>query len=123
MRDLILRMVAPTADGDPVTSRVSQQLLGNDEESEAVIGALIDARLVTSDGATVGLAHEALVRAWPRLQDWLDEDTEGQRILRHLTLRPTGGRRWSDRTLSSIGASASRGAGVAGSGQAQPDVG
>ena len=42
------------------------------------------ARLVTSDDGVVQLAHEALARAWPRLRGWLDEDVEGQRILRHL---------------------------------------
>ena len=39
---------------------------------------------MTSDGDTVGLAHEALVRAWPRLSSWLDDDVEGQRIFGHL---------------------------------------
>ena len=42
------------------------------------------ARLVTSDDDTVELAHESLARAWPRLRGWLDDDVEGQRILRHL---------------------------------------
>ena len=47
---------------------------------------LVAARLVTSDDGVVELAHEALARAWPRLQGWLDDDTEGQRILRHVSL-------------------------------------
>ena len=41
---------------------------------------------MTSDDQTVALAHEAVVRAWPRLQSWLDEDIAGQRSLRHLSL-------------------------------------
>ena len=41
---------------------------------------------MTSDDETVELAHESLARAWPRLQTWLDDDVEGQRILRHLAL-------------------------------------
>ena len=43
-------------------------------------------RLVTAaqDTDTVTIAHESLVRAWPRLRTWLDEDVEGQRILAHL---------------------------------------
>ena len=45
---------------------------------------LVAARLVTSDGDVVELAHEALARAWPRLRGWLDDDVEGQRIFRHL---------------------------------------
>jgi WD40 repeat protein len=46
----------------------------------------VRARLVTSDDHTVELAHESLARAWPRLRSWLDDDVEGQRILRHLAL-------------------------------------
>ena len=36
------------------------------------------------------LAHEALVRAWPRLRGWLDEDRAGQQIRRHLTIAAAG---------------------------------
>ena len=49
-----------------------------------LIELLVAARLVTSDDDVVELAHEALARAWPRLRGWLDDDVEGQRILRHL---------------------------------------
>ncbi len=41
---------------------------------------------MTTDGDAVELAHEALARAWPRLRDWLDDDVDGQRILRHLAV-------------------------------------
>ena len=37
-------------------------------------------------------AHEALARAWPRLQVWLDEDAAGQLVLRHLN---TAARGWN----------------------------
>jgi hypothetical protein len=40
--------------------------------------------LTTSEGA-VEVAHEALIREWPRLRDWLDDDREGLRLMRHLT--------------------------------------
>jgi WD40 repeat protein len=43
------------------------------------------ARLVAVDGDTLQIAHEALVRVWPRLRGWLDDDVEGQRTLQHLT--------------------------------------
>ena len=45
----------------------------------------MSSRLVTSDAGVVEIAHEALARAWPRLQGWLEEDVEGQRILHHLS--------------------------------------
>jgi len=31
------------------------------------------------------VSHEALIRGWPRLQAWLDEDRAGLRIQRRIT--------------------------------------
>ncbi|MCK7510808.1 MAG: hypothetical protein MZV70_46565 [Desulfobacterales bacterium] len=31
------------------------------------------------------MAHEALIREWPTLRGWLDEDRDGLRLHRHLT--------------------------------------
>ena len=52
---------------------------------EQVLKTLADARLLTTseDGAEV--AHEALIREWPTLQSWLDEDRDGLRLHRQLT--------------------------------------
>jgi len=33
---------------------------------------------------TVEVAHEALLREWPRLRTWLEEDRDGLRLMRHL---------------------------------------
>jgi WD40 repeat protein/DNA-binding SARP family transcriptional activator len=84
LRDLMLRLVTPTPEGDPVRGRVARHVVATDDEHERLIETLVGARLVTSDERMVELAHESLVRAWPRLRDWLDDDIEGQRILRHL---------------------------------------
>jgi WD40 repeat protein len=46
---------------------------------------LADARLVTTGEDTVEVAHEALIREWPLLRGWLEEDREGLRVHRHLT--------------------------------------
>ena len=51
-----------------------------------LLDELAGARLVTVDRDTVELAHEALIRHWPRLQEWLAEDREGLEIHRQLTL-------------------------------------
>ncbi len=59
--------------------------MATDAAHDELVELLVGARLVTSDDGVVELAHEALARAWPRLRGWLDEDVEGQRILRHLT--------------------------------------
>ncbi|HYU86738.1 MAG TPA: BTAD domain-containing putative transcriptional regulator [Kribbellaceae bacterium] len=86
LRDLLLRLVTPGPEGEPVRSRLPRRLVVTSPENDAMIDLLVGSRLVTSDDGVVELAHEALARAWPRLRDWLDEDLEGQRILHHLAI-------------------------------------
>ena len=75
-----------TDEGEPVRSHLSQSWVASDQQHERLIELLVAARLVTSDDEGVELAHEALARAWPRLRGWLDDDAEGQRTRRHLTV-------------------------------------
>ncbi|MDS0140124.1 MULTISPECIES: hypothetical protein [unclassified Amycolatopsis] len=51
----------------------------------AVLENLAAARLIVLDGDSVEIAHEALLRSWPRLRGWLAEDREGLRVHRELT--------------------------------------
>jgi WD40 repeat protein len=55
-----------------------------DGETAAALESLVDSRLVTVDEGTVEVAHEALLREWPRLRSWLEEDAEGRRLHQHL---------------------------------------
>ena len=50
-----------------------------------VLLTLADARLITTDQNTAEVAHEALIREWPTLRGWLEEDREGLRLHRRLT--------------------------------------
>ena len=93
LRDLFLRLVTPTPEGEPVRSRVPLRMVAASPDHERLIGLLVDARLVTSDDGALELSHEALTRAWPRLQTWLDDDVQGQRILRHSASLPIPGTR------------------------------
>ncbi|WP_328497349.1 XRE family transcriptional regulator [Streptomyces sp. NBC_00414] len=54
-------------------------------EVRDVLDRAADARLLTLDHERVELAHEALIRCWPRLRDWLAEDRAGIRVHRDLT--------------------------------------
>ncbi len=58
---------------------------GGADRLEPVLTVLVGSRLVTVGDDTVEVAHEALIREWPRLRDWLDEDRETLRALRHLS--------------------------------------
>jgi WD40 repeat protein/DNA-binding SARP family transcriptional activator len=90
LRSILLRLVTPSIDGDPVRCRVPTGTLIGDHQRERIVALLVRARLVTADADTVQLAHEALARAWPRLQTWLDEDATGVRVLRHLATAAAG---------------------------------
>jgi WD40 repeat protein/class 3 adenylate cyclase/energy-coupling factor transporter ATP-binding protein EcfA2 len=55
------------------------------EDVDEVLRVLVEARLVTVGEGTVEVAHEALIRHWPTLRAWLDEDREGRLAHRRLT--------------------------------------
>ncbi|KRF27436.1 BTAD domain-containing putative transcriptional regulator [Phycicoccus sp. Soil802] len=86
LRDLMLRLVTPDEGGDPVRTRVPRRSITGDQEHLELVEQLVGARLLASDGDTVEIAHESLAVAWPRLRSWLDEDVDGLRTLRHLTV-------------------------------------
>ena len=55
-------------------------------EAEAVVERLANARLLVVGDDSAEIAHEALIREWPRLRGWLAEDRQELQLLRHLTL-------------------------------------
>jgi hypothetical protein len=61
---------------------------------------LAEARLVTLGEGTAEVAHEVLIREWPTLRRWLEEDREGLRLHRQLgtaaRIWETGGQDPSD---------------------------
>lgn len=64
------------------------ELAFTDEDADQVTGLLkilADARLVTLSEDSAEVAHEALIREWPALRQWLNEDREGLRLQRRLT--------------------------------------
>ena len=53
--------------------------------TQNVLKALADARLIITNEDSAEVAHEALIREWPTLRNWLEENREGLRLHRHLT--------------------------------------
>lgn len=73
--------------------KVDLLALGDGEQSAArVLAVLSEARLISISGRvssgtetrdeSVEVAHEALIREWPRLQSWVNEDRERMRLER-----------------------------------------
>jgi WD40 repeat protein len=127
-RRVLLRLTQP-GDGTEDTRRraTMRELVTNEQERaevEAVVGALAEARLVTtgrdepSGEPVVEVTHEALIRGWPELRSWIDEDREALRLHRRLTeatrdwdgagrdegllFRGTRLAAWDDRDLSAL---------------------
>jgi transcriptional regulator with XRE-family HTH domain len=80
-RRVFLRLVAFPDGAEPARRRVRREEL----ESGAVLDRLTQARLLTVDADTVEFTHEALLRCWPRLREWIVEDRQGLRVHRMLT--------------------------------------
>ena len=53
-------------------------------DARPVLAELTERRLLTVSEGEVEVAHEALLREWPRLRGWLEDDAEGRRLHRHL---------------------------------------
>lgn len=89
-RALLMRLVTPSGEGGTIHRRQSLHALGLEGGRSRILSDLVRARLLTADEGMVEIAHESLVRAWPRLRTWLDDDAAGMRILRHLSAAANG---------------------------------
>ena len=88
VRRIFLRLTELGEGTEDTRRRVARTELVSGADGDAVdevLRDLADRRLITVDDDTVEVAHEALIREWPRLRGWLDDDREGLRTHRHLT--------------------------------------
>ncbi|TCO62273.1 helix-turn-helix domain-containing protein [Actinocrispum wychmicini] len=85
-REIFVRLTA-LGDGTEDTRRRVQrtELDGADPATQFVLDAMAQARLITLAEDSVQIAHEALIRCWPRLHDWLTEDRDTLHVHRQLT--------------------------------------
>jgi len=88
-RNIFLRLTELGESTEDTRRRVRmRELVPREQEAaevEEVLRVLVEARLVTVGEGTVEVAHEAVIRHWPTLRAWLDEDREGRLAHRRLT--------------------------------------
>jgi WD40 repeat protein/serine/threonine protein kinase len=91
VRALMLRLVGEDEGDAPVRRRapLAELDLERNQDVADVLSTLADSRLVTVGAGSVEVAHEALLREWPRLREWIEEDTEGRRLRTHITQAAT----------------------------------
>ena len=97
MRRMFLRLTELGETTEDTRRRVSlPELIPEGEgggQATAVLEQLAGSRLLVVGDDTAEIAHEALIREWPRLRGWLAEDREELRILRLLA---TAARSWEE---------------------------
>ena len=85
-RTVLMRLVGG-GEGDTVERRrvaLDELEIDREEDVARVVALLTDRRLLTVGAGTIELAHDALLREWPRLRGWVDDDRDGLRIRRGL---------------------------------------
>jgi WD40 repeat protein len=86
-RRLMLGLVTPGEGKSDARRRLQLSDLERDSEAEVsrrVAGAMADARLLTIDRESIEIAHEALLRTWPRLRGWIDDSRDDLRSRQHI---------------------------------------
>ena len=83
-KQVLLRLTQPGEGAEdtrrPATLDEIATTRGAAEDVERVVQKLADARLVTTSGdddPIVEVSHEALIRAWPRLREWIEREPGG----------------------------------------------
>lgn len=86
---VLLHLVHLSHDGRATRRRVKLHPLTDHSPDPAAIRAVVDAftraRMLTVDADNVTIAHEALLTAWPRLSQWINDDRDQLRIRQQLT--------------------------------------
>ena len=97
MRRMLLRLTELGETTEDTRRRVPlAELIPEGEgagEATAALERLAGSRLLVVGDDSAEIAHEALIREWPRLRGWLAEDREELRALRQLT---TAARSWEE---------------------------
>jgi DNA-binding SARP family transcriptional activator/WD40 repeat protein len=86
-RRMLLRLADASDDGALDLRRrvrIEDVVVPHDSDAAVAYEELLRNRLLTVSDGTVEVAHEALLREWPRLRDWLADDVAGRRLHQRL---------------------------------------
>jgi WD40 repeat protein/DNA-binding SARP family transcriptional activator len=95
-RPMLLRLAGDDEEAEAFVRRrvpLDELELERDPDAARALAVLTESRLLTVDEGAVEVAHEALLREWPRLRAWLEQDAEGRRLHHHLI---GAAREWRD---------------------------
>ena len=85
-RTVLLRLATADATGGIERRRIplAELELDRSEELGRVVALLVDHRLLSASEGSIELAHDALLREWPRLRGWIEHDRDALRLHRDL---------------------------------------
>jgi WD40 repeat protein/transcriptional regulator with XRE-family HTH domain len=85
-KGVFLRLCALGEGTEDTKRRITRdEVDGTDPDTAVTLERLAAARLLSLDQDSVEISHEALIRCWPRLRDWLAQDRDSVRVHRLLT--------------------------------------
>jgi hypothetical protein len=99
-QQIFLRLTQPGEGTEDTKRRAYRDEMGLGEDIERVLRALTEARLITAKGEEgqteplIEVSHEALIRGWPKLKQWIDANRDALRF--HLRLTEAA-REWGRR--------------------------
>ncbi|WP_161602737.1 WD40 repeat domain-containing serine/threonine protein kinase [Thermomonospora catenispora] len=97
---VLLRMVLPGEGAADTLRKAHAADFADDEAAGRVVEAFTAAGLLVAEDDTVAIANAALLRAWPRLREWVDADRDGLPIHQSLAeaarIWDSGGRKSGD---------------------------
>jgi hypothetical protein len=85
-KQIFLRLTQPGEGTEDTKRRAYRSEMSQTGATDQVLQALTEARLVTAEGEEgqpetfVEVSHEALIRGWPRLRQWIDENRDALRL-------------------------------------------
>jgi WD40 repeat protein len=85
---LFLRLVTPGEGTTDARRILARSEIDHDPGATVlhnVVEGLTEARLLTVNDATVQIAHEALLRTWPRLRNWIEESRDNLRTRQRIS--------------------------------------
>ncbi|GAB3860473.1 hypothetical protein GCM10028801_23360 [Nocardioides maradonensis] len=87
VRDLFGLLVTVDEDGLATRRRISHRELPDTDDDSGVeaIGALVNARILTTTEHSLEVSHEILLTAWSRLRSWIDENRNDLRLRRRIS--------------------------------------
>lgn len=84
-RQILLRLVQPGEGTGDSRRHARLDEFGDGKDAREVLKTLADTRLVTTGAGQAEVSHEALIREWPLLRGWIEEDRDALKTQHQIT--------------------------------------